>query len=134
MELTSFLIIDDHPLFREALGNAVRLAHPDARIFEAMSIKGALGVLAAEQGIDLALLDENGQIGNGERFARRAGWKNRVGIDAFRLAVHLLRGEARRVPLDGVTGRIALAPGNAFERTLTPAEVDGGHVIPLRAP
>jgi len=57
MELTSFLIIDDHPLFREALGNAVRLAHPDARIFEAMSIKGALGILAAEQGIDLALLD-----------------------------------------------------------------------------
>jgi len=55
--LTSFLIIDDHPLFREALGNAVRLAHPDTRIFEAMSIKGALGILAAEQGIDLALLD-----------------------------------------------------------------------------
>jgi DNA-binding NarL/FixJ family response regulator len=55
--LTSFLIIDDHPLFREALGNAVRLAHPDARIFEAMSIDGALGILAAEQGIDLALLD-----------------------------------------------------------------------------
>jgi hypothetical protein len=46
-ELTSFLIIDDHPLFREALGNAMRLAHPDARIFEAMSIKGALGILAA---------------------------------------------------------------------------------------
>jgi DNA-binding NarL/FixJ family response regulator len=55
--LTSFLIIDDHPLFREAIGNAVRLAHPDARIFEAMSIKGALGILAAERGIDLALLD-----------------------------------------------------------------------------
>lgn len=55
--MTSFLIVDDHPLFREALGNAVRLAHPDARILEAMSIKGALGILAAEQGIDLALLD-----------------------------------------------------------------------------
>lgn len=55
--MTSFLIIDDHPLFREALGNAVRLAHPDARILEAMSIKGALNILAAEQQIDLALLD-----------------------------------------------------------------------------
>jgi DNA-binding NarL/FixJ family response regulator len=57
--LTSFLIIDDHPLFREALGNAVRLAHPDARIFEAMSIKGALDILASEQGMDVALLDLN---------------------------------------------------------------------------
>lgn len=55
--MTGFLIIDDHPLFREALGNAVRLAHPDATIFETMSIEGALGVLAAEQGVDLALLD-----------------------------------------------------------------------------
>lgn len=55
--MTSFLIIDDHPLFREALGNAVRLAHPDAKIFETMSIKGALGILSSEPGIDLALLD-----------------------------------------------------------------------------
>ncbi len=55
--MTSFLLIDDHPLFREALGNAVRLAHPDARIFETTSIKGALSILAAEEGIDLALLD-----------------------------------------------------------------------------
>jgi DNA-binding NarL/FixJ family response regulator len=55
--VTSFLIIDDHPLFREALGNAIRLAHPDAQVFEAMSIAEALGILATEQGIDLALLD-----------------------------------------------------------------------------
>jgi len=54
------------------------------------------------------------------------------GIDAFRLALHLLRGDARRAPLDGVTGRIALESGNAFTRALTPAEVDGGKVIPLR--
>jgi len=56
------------------------------------------------------------------------------GIDAYRVALHLLRGEARKAPLDGVTGRITLGPGNAFERALTPAEVDGGHVIPLRSP
>ncbi len=56
------------------------------------------------------------------------------GIDAYRVALHLLRGEARKAPLDGVTGKITLGAGNAFVRTLTPAEVDGGHVIPLRAP
>lgn len=55
--MTTFLIIDDHPLFREALGNAVRLAHPDARILEAISIAEALHVLSAEQSVDLALLD-----------------------------------------------------------------------------
>ena len=55
--MASFLIIDDHPLFREALGNAVRLALPEARILEAMSIEDAMRTLSAEQGIDLALLD-----------------------------------------------------------------------------
>jgi outer membrane PBP1 activator LpoA protein len=56
------------------------------------------------------------------------------GIDAYRLSLHLLRGDARRGPLDGVTGKLALEPNNGFARTLTPTEVDGGHVIPLRAP
>ncbi|MGQ0681497.1 response regulator [Bradyrhizobium sp.] len=55
--MTTFLIIDDHPLFREALGNAVRLAHPEARILEAMSIAEALHILTSEESIDLALLD-----------------------------------------------------------------------------
>ena len=55
--MTRFLIIDDHPLFREALGNAVRLAHPDAQILEALSIADALNILSAEPEIDLALLD-----------------------------------------------------------------------------
>ena len=55
--MTSFLIIDDHPLFREALGNAVRLMLPEARILEAMSIEDAVHVLSVEPGIDLALLD-----------------------------------------------------------------------------
>ena len=55
--MMGFLIIDDHPLFGEALGNAIRISHPDARIYEATSIKGALGILAAEPSIDLALLD-----------------------------------------------------------------------------
>lgn len=55
--MTSFLIVDDHPLFGEALGNAIRISHPDARIFEAASIRQALNILATERNIDLALLD-----------------------------------------------------------------------------
>lgn len=54
--MVGFLIIDDHPLFGEALGNAIRVSHAQAKIFEATSIKAALSVLAAET-IDLALLD-----------------------------------------------------------------------------
>jgi DNA-binding NarL/FixJ family response regulator len=57
IEMVGFLIIDDHPLFGEALGNAIRVLRPEARIFEASSIKSALAILAAEPGIDLALLD-----------------------------------------------------------------------------
>ena len=55
------------------------------------------------------------------------------GIDAFRLAIHLLRGEARRASLDGVTGRITLE-GNTFVRALVPVEIDSGRAVPLKAP
>ena len=55
--MMGFLIVDDHPLFGEALGNAIRISHPDARIFEAGSIRQALNILATERNIDLALLD-----------------------------------------------------------------------------
>ena len=55
------------------------------------------------------------------------------GIDAYRISTQLLRGD-KRTPIDGVTGRLALEPPTHFARTLTPAEVDGGRVIPLRAP
>jgi hypothetical protein len=33
-----------------------------------------------------------------------------------------------------VTGKITLESGNAFTRTMIPAEVDGGRVIPMRSP
>ena len=53
------------------------------------------------------------------------------GIDAYRLAWLMTRGEAGQATLDGVTGRITLE-GAHFLRNLAPAEVDGGRVIPLR--
>ncbi|MEW6395182.1 MAG: response regulator transcription factor [Pseudomonadota bacterium] len=55
--MARFLIIDDHPLFGEALGNAIRISRPEAKIFETTSISEAMEVLAVEPGIDLALLD-----------------------------------------------------------------------------
>jgi outer membrane PBP1 activator LpoA protein len=53
------------------------------------------------------------------------------GVDVYRLAQQIAHGSARTV-LDGVTGKVALEGGGSFQRTLTPAEVDGGRVIPLR--
>lgn len=52
-----FLIIDDHPLFREALHSAVRMAYPDVDTVEARSIAEALDILAGPKPFDLALLD-----------------------------------------------------------------------------
>ena len=54
-----FLVIDDHPLFRDALHSAVALAYPAAETFEAASITEAMEILERETGFDLALLDLN---------------------------------------------------------------------------
>lgn len=55
--VTRFLIVEDHPLFREALESAVCVAIPDAEIFQAASIDEALEVLSSTHQIDLVLLD-----------------------------------------------------------------------------
>ncbi len=55
------------------------------------------------------------------------------GIDAYRIASQLLRGD-KATAIDGVTGKLTLEAPAMFNRTLTPAEIDGGRVIPLRTP
>lgn len=55
--VTRFLIVDDHPLFCEALEGAIRMATPNADILRASSIDEALDVLLSTDAIDLILLD-----------------------------------------------------------------------------
>ncbi len=55
-----------------------------------------------------------------------------LGIDAFRLALLLVKGGEASPTLDGVTGKITLEQGNHFVRQLSAAEIDGGRVIPMR--
>jgi DNA-binding NarL/FixJ family response regulator len=57
--MARFLIIDDHPLFREALLSAVQMTYPDAEALEARSVDEALAHLSANPAFDLAMLDLN---------------------------------------------------------------------------
>ena len=52
-----FLVVDDHPLFREALESAVRTAYPKAEVVEAASIEEAMAHIERTPGFDLALID-----------------------------------------------------------------------------
>lgn len=52
-----FILVDDHPLFREALRSIIRFARPQTRIEEAESIEAAKAVLADKPKIDLIMLD-----------------------------------------------------------------------------
>lgn len=52
-----FLIVDDHPLFRDALQSAIALAYPTSKTHEAASIDEAVETLTLHPSIDLALLD-----------------------------------------------------------------------------
>lgn len=51
------LIVEDHPLFREALQSAVHIAYPEATILEATTIDAARKTLDLTQDINLLLLD-----------------------------------------------------------------------------
>lgn len=51
------LVVDDHPLFRDALQSAIASEFPRTAIVEAASIAAALGILQSGQDFDLVLLD-----------------------------------------------------------------------------
>ena len=57
VEPAKFLIIDNHPLFRDALQIALRLTCPRAQITETSSIEEAKAAIAAYDHFDLILLD-----------------------------------------------------------------------------
>ena len=60
VEMSRFLIIDDHPLFREALHSAVDMVYPDSETVEAASLGEANALLDTNaNAYDLALLDLN---------------------------------------------------------------------------
>ena len=51
------LVVEDHPLFRAALIDVIRMTFPGAEILQATSIGGALDVVAGGEAIDVILLD-----------------------------------------------------------------------------
>lgn len=55
--LSKVLVVDDHPLFREALSTAVTLAFPSCACREAASIDEALHILDSSIAFDIALVD-----------------------------------------------------------------------------
>ena len=57
IEAMELLIVDDHPLFREALAGTIGLSYPEAVLHEADGIAAACAALAAHRGIALTLLD-----------------------------------------------------------------------------
>ncbi|MBX2884005.1 MAG: response regulator transcription factor [Granulosicoccus sp.] len=57
--LSKLLIVDDHPLFREALSAAVGVAYPFVKSNDVCDLDKAIDVLESDHDYDLALLDLN---------------------------------------------------------------------------
>lgn len=55
--MTRVLVIDDHPMFREALLWAIRITLPHASTLEAGSLEAACDVIRSRRNIDLVLFD-----------------------------------------------------------------------------
>lgn len=65
IEPKRFVVVDDHPLFREALKSALAASFPGAAIEEADTIDAARAALVGAPDVDLVLLDLSLQSGSG---------------------------------------------------------------------
>jgi DNA-binding NarL/FixJ family response regulator len=124
--VTRFLIVDDHPLFREALQSAVLLVHPDADILEATSIEGALDMIAAHRDFDLALLDLSlpGTSGFGGLIAIRSAYPK---LPVLVVSGHEEPALVREAISLGIAGYVPKSTSKK-ELALAIAEVLGGSI------
>ncbi len=57
--MQKILIVDDHPLFREAVCSSIRQAFDDAEVLEARNLQETVEAISDNSDIDLVLLDLN---------------------------------------------------------------------------
>ena len=57
--MQKFLVVDDHPLFREALSSSIRQAFEDSHVLESGTMEQTLDLIGAHSDIDMVLLDLN---------------------------------------------------------------------------
>jgi DNA-binding NarL/FixJ family response regulator len=85
--MPTFLIADDHPLFREALRNAIVRVLPEATLYEADGAEALYALVDAQPDADLLLLD-----------------LNMPGVQGFSALVHL-RAQHPQLPVVMVSAR-----------------------------
>lgn len=96
----NFLVVDDHPLVREALASLLLELRPGSRVQQAASGAEAITALGRGQAVDLVLLDLRLPDGSGLDLLRR------IGAASIGTAVVMLSGD-----LDRQTVQEALAAG-----------------------
>ena len=127
--MPKFLIVDDHPLFREALASAIDKAFESSVLLEASSIPETLERIGEHDDIDLVLLDLNlpGTIGFGGLLTLRTQFP--------KLPIVVVSGtEERRIVAEalsyGVVGFIPKSAPKSMLRSAIEETLDGGVFLP----
>lgn len=123
------LVVDDHPLYRDALARLLPQIFEEARVLSAGDWAGAARLLDAERAVDLALLDLEmpGTPGRGALAALRA---DHPGIKVVIVSASEDAAEARRCLAEGAQGFI---PKSARTEVLAAAlrlVCEGGVYLP----
>lgn len=130
--MPTLLLADDHPLFRDALTGAVRLAVDGAEVFTAADVGGLLALIEQHPDSDLLLLDLNmpGANGFSALVHVRAAWP---GLPVVVVSAREDPLTIRRALAHGAAGFI---PKSADASTLVTAlttVLDGGTWAPAEA-
>ena len=125
------LVVEDHPLFRTALIDVIRMTFPRAELLQATSIGGALDVVAGGEAIDLILLDLSMPGTTGLLGAFRV----RMAAPRSALVIISAHDDSRIVGSAmalGISGYIPKSTPKAELAELIPSILDGAVCVPKR--
>ncbi len=130
--MPAILLADDHPLFRDALTGAVRLAVDGAQVFSAADVGTLLALIEQHPDADLLLLDLNmpGANGFSALVHVRASWP---GLPVVVVSAREDASTMRRALAHGAAGFIPKSADATILVTALSTVLDGGTWAPVEA-
>ena len=130
MSVMRALIVDDHPLMREAVSSLLRDLRPQVQLLLAGTLAQAQRLLVEQPALDAAVLDLQLPDGDCEAFVRRLRQQFGPALRLFVLSASTQAADARRLLQAGANGYCPKGESHQIMASALRLVLEGGDYLP----